>query len=80
MSVMESISVHLVSLSSSSLSCPVSKKYIAYCSSGYHSVIGSSVLRLNGFDVVDIVGGFAAISVYAPNMTMTEAVSNTSLL
>ena len=32
-------------------------------------------MRSKGFDVLDVVGGFAAISVYAPNLTTSEAVS-----
>ena len=51
-----------------------SKKYIAFCSTGYRSVIASSFLRSFGFDVVDIYGGFAAVSVSAPQLTTTGKV------
>ena len=51
------------------------RKYIAYCTSGYRSVIASSILRAEGFDVVDVYGGFAAVSVYAPQITTTGKVS-----
>ena len=39
-------------------------------------MIGASLLRSKGFDVLDVYGGFAAISVYAPNLTTSEAVSS----
>ena len=40
-------------------------------------MIGASLLRSKGFDVLDVNGGFAAISVYAPSLTTSEAVSTT---
>lgn len=49
-------------------------RYIVYCSSGYRSLIGASILRANGINAVDLFGGFAAISVYAPELTTTEKV------
>lgn len=48
--------------------------YIAYCSTGYRSVIASSILSASGYNVVDVYGGFAAVSVYHPELTTTEKV------
>lgn len=50
------------------------RKYIAFCTSGYRSVIASSILRSKGYNVVDVHGGFAAISVYNPETTTTGKV------
>ena len=50
------------------------RKYIAFCTSGYRSVIASSILRSRGYNVVDVHGGFAAISVYNPETTTTGKV------
>ena len=56
------------------LSVHRSKKYIAFCTSGYRSVLAISILRANGFNAIDIYGGFAAISVYASDLTTTGQV------
>ena len=56
------------------LSVRRSKKYIAFCTSGYRSVLAVSILRANGFNAIDIYGGFAAISVYASDLTTTGQV------
>ncbi len=47
---------------------------MAFCKSGYRSIIGSSILRAEGYDVRDIFGGFAVISVNYPEMTTTKKV------
>jgi predicted sulfurtransferase len=44
-------------------------KYVAYCTGGYRSTIAASILRKKGFKVQDVVKGFAAISVTAPELT-----------
>ena len=54
-----------------------SKTYVAFCAGGYRSGIASSILRAEGFKVVDIFGGFAAISTYEPEVTMTGVVCPT---
>jgi len=38
------------------------KTYTIHCAGGYRSMIASSILKARGFDVVDVAGGFAAIS------------------
>lgn len=48
--------------------------YIAFCKAGFRSAIASSVLRKAGYSVQDIIGGFAAINVYAPTHTTTGEV------
>lgn len=54
-----------------------SKKYIAYCVSGYRSAIATSFLKQAGFEVMDINLGFAAVSVFAPDSTTTGKVCPT---
>eukprot|EP00731_Ephydatia_muelleri_P022012 Em0014g603a len=54
-----------------------SKTYVAFCAGGYRSGIASSILRAEGFKVVDIFGGFAAISTYEPAVTTTGVVCPT---
>ena len=49
--------------------------YLTFCTSGYRAAIASSVLKRAGFKVRDIRGGFAAISVYASDLTTSEKVS-----
>ena len=43
--------------------------------SGYRAAIATSILKRAGFKVRDINGGFAAISVYAPDLTTTGKVA-----
>ena len=49
-------------------------KYIAFCTSGYRSVVAASILRKEGFNIQDIYGGFAAISVSASELTTSGKV------
>lgn len=60
--------------------CNRDTEYIAFCVAGYRSAIAASVLRDQGYKVTDIRGGFAAISVYAPRLTTTGAVSLLTML
>ena len=55
---------------------PQVKKYIGFYTSGYPSVLAVSILRTNGFNTIDIYGGFAAIIVYASDLTTTGQVRN----
>ncbi len=50
--------------------------YLTFCTSGYRAAIASSILKEAGFKVRDIRGGFAAVSVYAPELTTSEKVYN----
>ena len=50
------------------------KKYVVLCKSGYRSVIGSSILRAEGYNATDVFGGFASISVKIPEITTTKQV------
>ena len=56
------------------------KSYIAFCTAGYRSAIASSILRRSGFKVSDVAGGFAAVSVYAPEHTTTGVVGNLEIV
>ncbi|MFT7248055.1 MAG: hydroxyacylglutathione hydrolase [Arcticibacterium sp.] len=38
------------------------KTYTVHCAGGYRSMIASSILKARGFDVIDVKGGYAAIS------------------
>jgi glyoxylase-like metal-dependent hydrolase (beta-lactamase superfamily II)/rhodanese-related sulfurtransferase len=38
-----------------------SKQYHIHCAGGYRSMIAASILRVRGYDVIDVQGGFAAI-------------------
>jgi len=38
------------------------KTYTVHCAGGYRSMIASSILKARGFDVIDVTGGYAAIS------------------
>ena len=40
----------------------------------YRSAIATSILRKAGFKAQDVIGGFAAVSVYAPEHTTTGVV------
>ena len=51
-----------------------SKRYLAFCSTGYRSIIAISILRASGINAVDVFGGFAAASVYAPDLTISGKV------
>ena len=51
-----------------------SKRYLAFCSTGYRSIIAVSILRASGINAVDVFGGFAAASVYAPDLTTSGKV------
>ncbi|XP_065826908.1 uncharacterized protein [Oscarella lobularis] len=46
------------------------KKYYAYCSSGYRSAIALSLMQSAGFDAYDIVNGFAGIVAHLPERTL----------
>ena len=48
--------------------------YICHCASGYRSTIATSLLNRLGFKVQDIYGGFAAISVFNPELTTSGQV------
>ena len=39
---------------------PTDREVVVYCSSGYRSAIGASLLQRNGSRVADLVGGLAA--------------------
>jgi rhodanese-related sulfurtransferase len=54
-----------------------STQYIVYCSTGYRSVIGSSIMRERGLNTIDIYGGFASISVYSPELTTSGKICPT---
>ncbi|XP_065911105.1 uncharacterized protein [Dysidea avara] len=51
--------------------------YICYCAAGYRSSIATSLLNQHGFKAMDIYGGFAAISVFNPELTTTGKVCPT---
>ena len=50
-------------------------EYITFCVSGYRSATAVSLLRREGYKARDIYGGFAAVSVYEPELTTTGQVS-----
>jgi len=49
--------------------------YICYCAAGFRSSIATSLLNQQGFNARDIYGGFAAISVFNPELTTNGKVA-----
>lgn len=37
-------------------------KYFVHCAGGYRSMIAASILKRNGYDIIDVAGGFKAIA------------------
>ena len=54
------------------------KTYTVHCAGGYRSMIASSILKARGFDVIDVTGGYAAIS-KSDLFTTTDFVCPTTL-
>eukprot|EP00117_Sycon_ciliatum_P006855 scpid91806/ scgid10206/ len=54
-----------------------SKTHYCYCASGFRSTIGSSVLSRLGLTAVNVLGGFAVISVDFPHRTSTGKICPT---
>jgi hydroxyacylglutathione hydrolase len=55
-----SINLPLTKLTAAVADLPTRRPAVVYCSSGYRSSIGASVLRRSGCAVADLVGGLAA--------------------
>ena len=54
--------------------CARSKRYYCYCASGYRSAIAVSCVSGTDLDVVDLLGGFANLSVRYTSHTKTGKV------
>lgn len=61
--VIEAVNVPLNEINNHLSQFPKDKPFILYCGSGYRSMIAASILKQRGWnDMVDVVGGFEAIT------------------